>query len=189
MSQIKTILVDENHPLLCRDGMYYKEFSSDYRLVRYYTRLLIRKAPPAIKDYNLMEQQISEIIKNAIRHGNKKDISKVVKVWYAFGEDAVRFIVEDQGEGFTDLEHWNDFHRKKDEYFSKGDFLKMADYVSYRGENSCDEDGGNALFAAVEYWNMGMVFNTKRNTVAIGRKLNDKAGIKFVKPFGVNSDE
>jgi hypothetical protein len=179
MDKIKTIIVDENHTLFDREKMLYKEFSSDYRLIRYYTKILIQKAPPVIKEYNLMEQQISEIIKNAIRHGNKKDPAKIIKVWYLFKPEEVRLIVEDQGEGFTEIEKWNDFHRRKDECFYTGDMMKLSEYVSYRGENSSDEDGGNALFAAVEYWNMGVVFNDKRNGVAIGRRINDHNGIRF----------
>jgi len=179
MEKIRTIIVDENHPLFDREKMLYKEFSSDYRLIRYYTKILIQKAPPVIKEHNLMEQQISEIIKNAIKHGNKKDPVKTIKVWYLFKPEEVRLIVEDQGEGFKEIEKWNDFHRKKDECFYSGDILKMAEYVSYRGENSSDEDGGNALFAAVEYWNMGVVFNDNRNVVAIGRRVNDQSGIRI----------
>lgn len=179
MEKIRTIIVDENHPLFDREKMLYKEFSSDYRLIRYYTKILIQKAPPVIKEHNLMEQQISEIIKNAIKHGNKKDPVKTIKVWYLFKPEEVRLIVEDQGEGFKEIEKWNDFHRKKDECFYSGDILKMAEYVSYRGESSSDEDGGNALFAAVEYWNMGVVFNDNRNVVAIGRRVNDQSGIRF----------
>jgi anti-sigma regulatory factor (Ser/Thr protein kinase) len=179
MEKIRTIIVDENHPLFDREKMLYKEFSSDYRLIRYYTKILIQKAPPVIKEHNLMEQQISEIIKNAIKHGNKKDPVKTIKVWYLFKPEEVRLIVEDQGEGFKEIEKWNDFHRKKDECFYSGDILKMAEYVSYRGESSSDEDGGNALFAAVEYWNMGVVFNDNRNVVAIGRRVNDQSGIRI----------
>lgn len=173
MDSIKTIIVDELHPLFNRDKMLYKEFSSDYRLIRYYTKILIQKAPPVIKEHNLMEQQISEIIKNAIKHGNRQDPLKIVRVWYLFKPEEVRLIVEDQGEGFRDIEKWNEFHREKDECFYSGDLMKMAEYVSYRGESSNDDDGGNALFAAVEYWNMGVVFNEKRNGVAIGRRLNN----------------
>lgn len=179
MEKIRTIIVDENHPLFDREKMLYKEFSSDYRLIRYYTKILIQKAPPVIKEHNLMEQQISEIIKNAIKHGNKKDPVKTIKVWYLFKPEEVRLIVEDQGEGFKEIEKWNDFHRKKDECFYSGDILKMAEYVSYRGKSSSDEDGGNALFAAVEYWNMGVVFNDNRNVVAIGRRVNDQSGIRI----------
>jgi len=179
VNKIKTIIVDETHPLFNRDKMLYKEFSSDYRLIRYYTKILIQKAPPAIKNYNLMEQQISEIIKNAIKHGNKKDPSKIIKVWYLFKPEEVRLIVEDQGRGFTDIEKWNDFHKKKDECFYSGNFIKMAEYVSYKGKNSSDEDGGNALFAAVEYWNMGVIFNDRRNAVAIGRRLIEHNGSGF----------
>jgi len=174
MNTSKQIIIDEGHPLFVKENMYYREFSSDYRLVRYYSRIIIQKAPSTIKDYNLMEQQISEIIKNAIRHGNRKDRNKKIMVWYNFSDDGARLIVEDEGEGFQELEKWNAFHRKKDEYFYSGDFEKMADYVSFRGEGSSDDDGGNALFAAVEYWDMGVVFNNRRNAMAVGRRISTR---------------
>ena len=38
---------------------------------------------------------------------------------------------------------------------------------------SDDNDGGNALFAALEYWNGGFVFGDKRNSIAM-QKLYPK---------------
>ncbi len=32
---------------------------------------------------------------------------------------------------------------------------------------SDEHDGGSALFAAVEFWNGGVVFNAKRNCMAV----------------------
>jgi serine/threonine-protein kinase RsbW len=177
MNNTRKIIVNENHSLFDKTGMFYKEFTSDFRLVRYNTRLLIQKAPPFIRDYNLMEQQISEIIKNAVTHGNKRDPEKIVKVWYLYAEETVRFIIEDEGEGFQELDSWNEFNKKKDELYYQKDFLRMADYVSFRGKNSTTEDGGNALFAAVEYWNLGMVFNSRKNTVALGRRIRNENGL------------
>ena len=45
----------------------------------------------------------------------------------------------------------------------------MLKYINYRGPNSTDMDGGNALFAAIEYWNGGMIYNLKRNKVSVIR--------------------
>ncbi len=43
----------------------------------------------------------------------------------------------------------------------------MEKYVSYRTAKSDDHDSGNAMFAAVEYWNGGVVFNNKKNCIAV----------------------
>ena len=43
---------------------------------------------------------VTECVSNAIIHGNKKDKKKVVNIELRFLDDQVRFIIEDQGEGF-----------------------------------------------------------------------------------------
>jgi hypothetical protein len=161
------IKVDEYSPLFDKTRMRYKEFPSDFRRIRYYTLLIVQAAPPKIKEFNLLEQQISEIIKNAIKHGNKSDPHKKVKIWYNFSEDMARVIVEDEGEGFKDLENWNEFNRKRLDCIYSQNFEDLADYISFRTIDSDAIDGGNALFAALEYWNGGFVFNGKRNAVAM----------------------
>ncbi len=164
--ELKEIKIDEKSPLFDTKNMFYKEFPSDFRQIRYFTLLVVQKAPPAIKELNLLEQQISEIIKNAVKHGNKNDPNKKVKVWYYFSEHEARLIVEDEGEGFQDIEKWNDFNRQRIQAFQEQNFAELANFVSYRTDTSDDNDGGNALFAALEYWNAGYVFSEKRNKVA-----------------------
>ena len=166
--------VDENSPLFDKTEMHYKEFPSDFRQIRYFTLLIVQTAPPDIKEINLLEQQISEIIKNAVKHGNKCDMEKKVKVWYAFSPEHAQLVVEDEGEGFKDLEKWNAFNRSRQECLEKQNFEALADFVSYRTVKSDDNDGGNALFAALEYWNGGFVFNQKRNCVAMLKRFPKK---------------
>lgn len=163
---VKQIQINGNSPLFDTSDMFYKEFPSDFRQIRYFTLLIVQKAPMEIKELNLLEQQISEVIKNAVKHGNKSDPSKIVKVWYKFSREEARIIVEDEGPGFKNIEEWNDFNQKRMECVQKDDFSELARYVSYRGITSDETDGGNALFAAVEYWNGGYVFSEKRNKVA-----------------------
>ncbi len=165
---------DSSDPLFDREGMFHKKFPSDYRQVRYFALLIIQKAPPEIKEVNLLEQQVCELLRNAIKHGNKGDKEKPVEVWYAFGSDRAHIIVQDEGEGFQDLERWNEFHRKRAECLRNEDYLELANYVSYRTEDSDEEDGGNALFAALEYWDAGMVFSDERNAVAAARHFSSK---------------
>ena len=97
---MKKIEVNENHLLMDKENLFYKEFPSDFRQIRYFTLLIVQKAPPEIREINLLEQQISELIKNAVKHGNHSDPAKLVKVWYAFSEDKAHIIIEDEGEGF-----------------------------------------------------------------------------------------
>lgn len=171
MSEVRKLIVDETHHLQDEKGMFFKEFPSDPNQIRFFTVLIMKNAGEKIKENNLLEQQLSEIIKNAILHGNHGDKSKKIKVWYEFRTDEARFIVEDLGEGFQDLEKWNDFLEKRQDAFESGDFDKMMQYVAWRTEKSGPNDGGNSLFAAIEYWNGGMVYNNARNRVGVMRRL------------------
>lgn len=170
MDEPKYIQIDDASPLLDKSDMYYKEFPSDFRQIRYFTLLIIQKAPAAIREINLLEQQISEVIKNAVKHGNASDPSKTVQVWYRFTEDEARIIVKDEGGGFQGIEEWNEFNRKRLECITQENFEEMIRYVSYRTPHSQADDGGNALFAAVEFWNGGYVFTSRRNCVAAQRR-------------------
>jgi len=171
MTKVRNITVAETSSLFDRTGMFYKKFPSDFRQIRYFTLLVLQKAPPEIKEINLLEQQISELIKNAVKHGNKKDPSKNVHVWFSFDESNARVIVQDEGDGFARLEEWNDFNRRRTECFQRQDFEEMANYVSFVTPESDEQDSGNALFAAVEYWDAGLVFNGKKNCVAAAKRF------------------
>jgi hypothetical protein len=138
-------------------------------LVRYYTLLLIQRSRPRSDERLLLEQQVSELIKNAIKHGNECDPAKKIRVWYRFTATEARLIVEDEGPGFKDIEKWNIFNRKRMEYLDKEDFVGLMSYVSWRSKKSDQYDGGNALFAALEYWDRGVVYSDGRNAVAVGK--------------------
>lgn len=43
---------------------------------------------------------LEEVLMNAIKHGNKMDPAKVVRIQYSVTEEVVAVEVEDQGEGF-----------------------------------------------------------------------------------------
>lgn len=174
LSEMKEIRVDENSPLFDKTGMLYKEFPSDYRQIRYFTLLIVQSAPLEIKEINLLEQQISEVIKNAVKHGNHCELGKKVRVWYSFDSTHAHLVVQDEGEGFKELEKWNEFNRERLRILSEQDFESLADYVSFRTLKSDDNDGGNALFAALEYWNGGFVFNDARNAVAMLKSFPQK---------------
>lgn len=174
MDQIKELRSDSNDALFDKTNMLYKEFPSDFRQIRYFTLLIVQSAPLEIKEINLLEQQISEVIKNGVKHGNNSDINKKIRVWYSFSPTHAHLIVEDEGEGFKDMEKWNDFNRKRLECLYNQNFEELADYVSFRTLKSDEHDGGNALFAALEYWNGGFVYNDKRNGVAMLKKFQQR---------------
>jgi hypothetical protein len=167
------LLVSDDHELLSRSGLNYAVFPSDYQQIRYFTLLLVQRSRPKSDERLLLEQQVSEIIKNAIKHGNGCDASKQIKVWYRFTSREARLIVEDEGSGFADLEKWNIFNRKRQEYIDRQDFTALMSYASWRTRRSDAYDGGNALFAALEYWNLGVVYTVKRNTVAVGKVFTE----------------
>jgi Histidine kinase-, DNA gyrase B-, and HSP90-like ATPase. len=170
MNPIKELRADGSDPLFDKTNMLYKEFPSDFRQIRYFTLLIVQSAPLEIKEINLLEQQISEIIKNAVKHGNDCDLNKKVRVWYSFSSTHAHLIVEDEGPGFKDLEKWNDFNKKRLECLYQQDFEHLGSFVSFRTTKSDEQDGGNALFAALEYWNGGFVYNDKKNGVAMLKK-------------------
>lgn len=176
-SIVKKLIVDEYNDLFDTADMEYREFPSDYSQVRVFTEEIVRNAPEAFKEGNLLHQQVSEIIKNAIKHGNKCDPSKKVKVWWSF-KKRVRLIVEDEGEGFQDLEQWNEFLRRRQEAIDNNDFETYLALASYRTEKSDDSDGGNSLIAAIEYWNGGMVYNKKKNKVGVVRWYTGGSEVK-----------
>ena len=59
----------------------------------------------------------------------------------------------------------------------ENNFDKMLEFISYRTEKSSELDGGNALFAAVEFWNGGIIYNDKRNKVACVKIYADNENI------------
>jgi serine/threonine-protein kinase RsbW len=165
---IRKLIVDDRNELFDAQGMRYAEFPSDFSRIREFTTQVLADCPEAFREGNLLEQQLSEIIKNGIKHGNRSDPGKTLRVWYDLRKRA-RFIVEDEGEGFALLEEWNEFFRRRqaalyEERFD--DFLALA---SYRGPDSDENDGGNSLIAALEYWNGGMIFSGARNMIGVVR--------------------
>ena len=174
MNQMTELRSDDNDPLFDKTNMLRKDFPSDFRQIRYFTLLIVQSAPSEIKELNLLEQQRSEVIKNAVKHGNHCDINKKVTVWYSFSPTHAHLIVQDEGEGFKDLEKWNEFNRRRLDALSAQDFAKLSNYVSYRTKDSDPQDGGNALFAALEYWDGGFVYNGKRNAVAMLKRYQQK---------------
>ena len=70
---------------------------------------------------------------------------------------------------------WNEFNKKRLSCLHANNYEELANYVSFKTKESDAQDGGNALFAAMEYWNGGFVYNGKRNAVAMLKKFQQKA--------------
>lgn len=169
MKKIADILIDDASPLFDRTGMQFLEFPSECATIRMHAMRIAHHAPVSIRELNLLEQQISELIKNAVKHGNRCKPHNLVQVWYQFSENQARLIVADQGQGFTDIEKWNEFHRVRQSLLDGSENPNLGQYVAWRTPASDDDDGGNALFAAVEFWNRGLVYTRARNCVAACR--------------------
>ncbi len=165
---IRKLIVDERNELFDAQGMKLYEFESDYSKVREFTRLVLSDCPAAFREGNLLSQQVSELIKNGIKHGNGRDRDKKLFVW-CDTRKRVRVIVEDEGEGFKDLDTWNAFYLERQMALNEGRFDDFLALASYRSASSKDEDGGNSLIAALEYWNGGMIYNAKKNKVGVLR--------------------
>ena len=165
---IRKLIVDDRNELFDAQGMKYREFPSELEHVRDFATAILAECPTAFREENLLEQQLSELLKNGIKHGNASDPQRTLKVWYDLRKRA-RFIVEDQGPGFTTLDDWNDFFRRRQLALFEQDFDAFLDLASYRGPHSDDTDGGNSLIAALEYWNGGMIYNGKKNKVGVVR--------------------
>jgi serine/threonine-protein kinase RsbW len=165
---VRKLIVDDRNELFDAQGMRFAVFPSDFSRIREFTARVLADCPAAFLEGNLLEQQLSEIIKNGIKHGNRNDGAKSLRVWYDLRKRA-RFIVEDEGEGFTDLDRWNEFFKKRQAALFEEDFEAFLGLAAYRGPHSDEDDGGNSLIAALEYWNGGMIFNGARNKVGVVR--------------------
>jgi hypothetical protein len=165
---IRKLIVDEHNEIFDARGMKYLELKSDFSAVRKYCAMVLQDCPGEFMEGNLLEQQLSEIIKNGIKHGNKCDQHKKIKIWYDLRK-RVRFIVEDEGGGFTNLESWNEFYKKRQEALYANDFDAFMNMASYRWKNSDEHDGGNSLIAALEFWNGGIIYNEAKNKVGVIR--------------------
>jgi serine/threonine-protein kinase RsbW len=164
------LTIDDENPLFDTAGMRFKEFYSDYNQVRFFALIIMQGLSENLPERRLLEQQISEVIKNAIRHGNKGRLPKRLQIWYEF-TPRIRFIVSDEGSGMSNMENWNEFNRNRRKAIGAGDFEALMNFAMYKSEQSEADDGGNSLFAALEYWDEGLMYNAKRNKVVVVKKV------------------
>jgi len=89
---VRKLLVDDRNELFDLQGMKYAEFPSDYGRIREFSASILGSCPESFRENGLLEQQLSEIIKNGIKHGNRCVPEKRLRVWYDLRRRA-RFIV------------------------------------------------------------------------------------------------
>lgn len=73
---VRKLIVDEHNELFDAQGMRYAEFPSEYGRIRDYAAAVLKDCPETFLEDGLLEQQLSEIIKNGIKHGNGSDPAK-----------------------------------------------------------------------------------------------------------------
>ncbi len=168
----RKLIIDEENELFDTRSMKQISFPSDIGKIHEFTETILSDAPEEYLEGRLLHQQLSEIIKNGIKHGNKNDITKKIHIWFDLRKRA-RFVVQDEGAGFIRLEEWNDFFYRRQLALYKNDFDSFLELANYRGPESTAEDGGNSLIAALEYWNGGMIYNNARNKIGVMRWFNN----------------
>jgi len=78
-------------------------------------------------------------------------------------------VVQDEGEGFKEIEKWNEFNQKRLQAIENQSLDELLSYAQWKGKNSTPEDGGNSLFAALEYWDTGLIYRASRNIVGAAK--------------------
>ena len=85
---------------------------------------------------------VTESVNNAIKHGNKEDKTKNVNLSLILKENLIRFVIEDQGEGF-DFTNLNDptLPENIDKPGGRGIFLMkhLSDEVHFTNNGRCVE--------------------------------------------------
>lgn len=82
---------------------------------------------------------VTECVSNAIVHGNKEDKKKTVRLELRFLDDQIKFIIEDEGDGY-DYQHLNDptSPENLEKSGGRGVFIMkhLCDEISFEDEGS-----------------------------------------------------
>ncbi|MEK7485868.1 MAG: hypothetical protein AABZ60_16220 [Planctomycetota bacterium] len=99
------LIVDDNSLLFDTTGMKNYAFPSDISKMREFAMEVLENLPERYQALAfLLEYNVSELIKNAIRHGNNCDYNKQIFVHSEITPHYFRIIVMQQGRGFLNLE-------------------------------------------------------------------------------------
>ena len=97
---VRKLIVDDRNELFDAQGMKYAEFASDLSKVRQYATEILSDCSPAFLEGNLLEQQLSELIKNgmtsfdAVKQRCSKAILILFSTWPATGGLPVTKVTE-----------------------------------------------------------------------------------------------
>lgn len=166
---IQHIEIDDDHDLFNKAGLEYKRFFLSADKIRRASTFLACTMPIFFDEINRLEYQAYELLKNAVKHGNKGKMWKPVKVWYSTCTNYAHLIIEDTGKGFQKIEEWNEFYRQRMLCCHHRDYKRLLHFLAFKTGASDKHDNGTALFSAIEYWNKGIVFNEQRNVIAVKR--------------------
>jgi len=132
MDEYKELRSDDNDPLFDTTNMLYKEFPSDFRQIRYFTLLIVQSAPLEIKEINLLEQQISEVIKKDPNYIREMHAKYETENTYKYFDEIIEKWV------YANREHYDYITTEAKQYIS--DFSKRfinndlnAAFVSFSG--------------------------------------------------------
>lgn len=121
------------------------EISSQRNRIKEVESLMVE----ANKEFGLTDEQygktmiaVTELVMNAIVHGNKEDASKKVCITVSFNTDEMKVVIEDEGGGFniedlpnpTEIEHLLDSHGRG-VYIAKA----MVDKLDYKHKSKGTE--------------------------------------------------
>ncbi len=151
--------------------MHYRQIQSKFTLIRYYAMQTVKTLPLQEQERKLLEQQISELIQNACVHGNNNKEELSVHVWYSYKNRIFTIIVEDEGNGFRELEHWEKWNEKRSLFSTENNQEEFALYAAYQKRGSCSPEyyGGTGLFSAFSYWDGGFSFSKEGNSVTASK--------------------
>jgi serine/threonine-protein kinase RsbW len=65
------------------------------------------------------------------------------------------------------LDEWNNFNLQRRTAMRHNDMDKLFSLITYKSANSTEDDGGNSLLAGLEYWDQGMLYNSRKNKVVV----------------------
>ena len=113
---------------------------------------LILKSHGPLREDVIFEIKVilNELLQNAIKHGNKEDSSKQVKVRIGVDNSFVYFIVEDEGEGFD---------------------VKFCSHKHKEIMNICDMEENGRGMLIVENLCDKVRYNTKGNKIVVLKNL------------------
>ena len=86
-----------------QERKYFKEVQSDPELLPELDEYLMNIAKEAGLDeekFNNLSLSFSEAASNSIKHGNKNDVNKKIRITVKISDSQMRIIIKDEGKGF-----------------------------------------------------------------------------------------